>query len=203
MQNRLNQILKSFTNRLTGFTLKLQNSGIPPPSPRRKQEHIVLERSARLNLDPGSDHLQEDTPSKWLFARGRPLRMIIYKKLVPPDDHLREAGPSGWLFARGRSIWMVICKKPVHPDDHLQEAGPSGWSFARGWSIQMIICKRPVYPDNHLQEAGPSGWWFAMIRKRLWMIIVVDVVVVVEKEMEENICKRKINRDTDQPTGST
>ena len=35
------------------------------------------------------------------------------------------------------------------------------------------------------------------------MIIVVDVVVVVEKEMEENICKRKINRDTDQPTGST
>ena len=74
MQNRLNQILKSFTNRLTGFTLKLQNSGIPPPSPRRKQEHIVLERSARLNLDPGrsrqgdkvtDDYVQEVGVSRW------------------------------------------------------------------------------------------------------------------------------------------
>ena len=72
--------------------------------------------------------------SRWSFARGRSLRMIICKR---------------------PSLRMINCKKPAPPDDHLQEADPSGWSFSRGLSLRMIICKRP--PDNHLQEAGLSG----------------------------------------------
>ena len=74
-------------------------------------------------------------PSGSSFAKGRPLRMTICKRLVPLDDHFQESGPSGWSLARGRPT----------PDDHLQEAGP----------LRMTICKRLFPPDHHLQEAGP------------------------------------------------
>ena len=96
-----------------------------------KEEHIVLERSARLNLDPG----RGDWGDGWSFAIGQSLWII-------------------WSFARGRSSQMIICKRPVPLNDHFQEAGSSGGSFARGWSFRMIICKRPAPPDD---EAGPSN----------------------------------------------
>ena len=61
----------------------------------------------------------------------------------------------------------------------------------------MIICKRPVHLDDYLQEAlddgvvvvvgGGSGVSFRRRRK-------------TKKEMEENIWRRKINGDADQPT---
>ena len=35
-------------------------------------------------------------PSRSSFARGRPLRMTIWKRTVPLDHHLQEAGPSLW-----------------------------------------------------------------------------------------------------------
>ena len=105
-------------------------------------EQFVLERSARLNLDPG----RCDKCDGWSFARGRPLWMIICKRLVPQDDHLQEAGHSWWSFAepspsefaRCGPLHMMICKRLVPPDDHLQEAGPSRWSFAKGWPLRMI-----------------------------------------------------------------
>ena len=86
------------------------------------------------------DHLQEDGPSGWSFARGQSFWMIICKRPVHPDDHLKETSPSGWSFAIGRSIWMIICKRPVFLDNHLQEAGPSRWSFTtmkRAWKMHF------------------------------------------------------------------
>ena len=135
-----------------------------------KQEQLVLERSARLN-----DHLQMASTSRWSFARGRILQMIICKRPVPPDDHLQIARPSGWSFARGRILRMIICKRPVPPDDHLQEARSSGWLFARRRIPRMIICKRPVHRDNHLVppfghghkdglECGSYGKWHDMLQ---------------------------------------
>ena len=59
--------------------------------------------------------------------------------------------------------------------------------------------------SDHLQEAGPSGLSFARGRS-MGMINVIVVVVLfgrrrkTEKEMEENIWRRKINGDADQPT---
>ena len=32
--------------------------------------------------------------SRWLFAKGRPLRMIICKRPAPLDNHLHGTGPS-------------------------------------------------------------------------------------------------------------
>ena len=60
-----------------------------------KQEQIVLERSARLNLDPGRGD-NGDTGDGLSFARAWSLLMIICKKPVPPNDQLQEAGPSKW-----------------------------------------------------------------------------------------------------------
>ena len=51
---------------------------------------------------PWDEHLQEASFSRWLFARGRPLRMIICTRPAPPDHHLKEPGPSGWSFTRGQ-----------------------------------------------------------------------------------------------------
>ena len=73
-----------------------------------KHEKIVLVRNAKLNLDPGRGDYG-DGGDRWSFARGRPLRMIIWKRPVTPDDHLQKAGPSGWSFARGWSLPMIIC----------------------------------------------------------------------------------------------
>ena len=59
-----------------------------------QQEHIVLERSVRLILDPAGmtrvtgvadDHLQGRSPWMIICKRKRP---------VPPGDHLQEAGSS-------------------------------------------------------------------------------------------------------------
>ena len=72
-----------------------------------KHEKIVLVRNAKLNLDPGRGDYG-DGGDRWSFARGRPLRMIIWKRPVTPDDHLQKAGPSGWSFARGWSLQMII-----------------------------------------------------------------------------------------------
>ena len=91
------------------------------------QKHIVLERSAILNLDPQ-----------------------IWRR----RGNLVEKKKSGWSFAKGRPIQMVVCKRPAHPDDHLQKTGQLRWSFAKGWLIQIIICQRPAHPDNHLQKVG-------------------------------------------------
>ena len=88
--------------------------------------------------------------SKWSFARGQLIRMMICKRPVDQDDHLQKADPSRWTFARCRSIRMIICKKPVNQDDHLQGAGWSRLSFPRGCSILMIICKRLIHLDEHL-----------------------------------------------------
>ena len=80
-------------------------------------------------------HLQESGSSRWSYARGQSLPIIIFNRLAPLDDHLQEAGPSGWSFARVRPLQMTICKRPVPPDHHFQEASPSGWPFARGQSL--------------------------------------------------------------------
>ena len=47
-------------------------------------------------LTPDNEHMCSETDftqkrqfSGWLFARGRPLWIIIYKRPVPPHDHLR------------------------------------------------------------------------------------------------------------------
>ena len=63
-------------------------------------------------------------PSRWSFARGRSLWIIICKRPALPDDHLQEASLSGSSFARGRPFRMTICKRPVPLDHHLQEASP-------------------------------------------------------------------------------
>ena len=108
--------------------LILEVSGTSYRSDENTQEHIVLERSAKLNLDPKIWRPRWNVlKEKMMFVRGIWLiRMIICKRLVPPDNHLQEGGPSRWSFARGRSLWMIICRRSIPPDDHLQEAGPSG-----------------------------------------------------------------------------
>ena len=58
--------------------------------------------------------------SRWTFAIGWSLQMIICKRPVPPGDHLQQADPSRWSFARGRPLQMIFCKRLVPPDDHLQ-----------------------------------------------------------------------------------
>ena len=62
-------------------------------------------------------HLQEASPSKWLFARGWSLRVIICKRPVDPDNCLQGAGPSRWPFERGRLIvcisWCCCCLSVV------------------------------------------------------------------------------------------
>ena len=82
-------------------------------------------------------NLVERKKSRWSFAKGRPIWMIICKRPAHPE---------------------IICKRPAHPDDHLQKPGPSGWSFAQGRLIRMIICKRPANLNDQLQKAGWSGW---------------------------------------------
>ena len=73
----------------------------------------------------GGWYLEKD-PSRWSFARGLSIWMIICKRPVHQDDHLQETCPSEWSFARGQSVMIIICKGLVHQDDHLQEAGLSG-----------------------------------------------------------------------------
>ena len=75
---------------------------------RVKQEQIVLERSARLNLDPGRGD-KGDGDDVWSFVRDQSLQMIICKRPDPQDDHLQEARSSGWSFAKGWILRMIIC----------------------------------------------------------------------------------------------
>ena len=101
-------------------------------------ENMFLWRR-RITEKEKEDQLQEAGPSRWSFARGWLILMIICnrptdpeiicKRLVDSSDNLQEVGRSGWSFARGRS---------------------RGWSFARSQSIWMIICNRYVHPDDHL-----------------------------------------------------
>ena len=84
----------------------------------------IESRSWQKWLGWPDDHLQEAGPSGWLFAKGRPLWMIIRKRPAPLDYHLQEAGPSGFAFARGGLLRMMICRRPVPLDNDLQEAGP-------------------------------------------------------------------------------
>ena len=60
---------------------------------------------------PPDDNLHEAGPSESSFARGRPLRRTICRRLVPLNDHFQESGPSRWSFARGGPLWMTICKR--------------------------------------------------------------------------------------------
>ena len=108
---------------------------------------IICKRSFHLD-----DHLQKADPSRWSFARGWFIQMIICKRLVDQDDHF---------------------KRLVHPNNHLQEVVLSWWSFAKGRSIQMIICKRLIHTDHHLQEAGPSGWSFVFVVIYCLLLIIV------------------------------
>ena len=110
----------------------------------RWQEKIVLERSARLNLDPKIWRIRWNVLKEKMMLFGGKTE-ICWKK--------REKFRRIWLEGR-------------NADDHLQKAGPSGWSFAKGWPIRMIICKRQAHPDDHLLKAGPSGWSFAKGRLR-------------------------------------
>ena len=57
------------------------------------QEQIVLERSARLNLDPGRGD-EGDGGDRRSFVRGQSLEMIICKRPYPTNDHLQVAGSS-------------------------------------------------------------------------------------------------------------
>ena len=56
----------------------------------QQQEQFVLQRSARLNLDPGADVTNQDRSDILSFARSRSLRMIICKRPVPPDDQQQQ-----------------------------------------------------------------------------------------------------------------
>ena len=58
---------------------------------------IIYMRSA-----PQDDHLQEAGPSGWLFARGRPIRMIICKKPNPLDEQQQQPGWQGWPGVTGQ-----------------------------------------------------------------------------------------------------
>ena len=72
------------------------------------KKQIVLEKSARLNLDAGRGDRVDGGDGR-SFARGWSLRMIICKSLDPPDDYLQEAGSSGWFSTKGRILRMIIC----------------------------------------------------------------------------------------------
>ena len=129
--------------------------GIRPSSSSQswegKQEHIVLERSARLNLDPKIWRRRRNVlKKKMMFVGGKKEICCLIKRKMEKN-----------LVERKKSTYMIICKMPVHPDNHLQEAGPSGGSFTKGRPIRMIICKRPAHPDDHLQKGSQSRWLFA------------------------------------------
>ena len=145
-QCTLNSIYKTSCQRTSGWIETRANYSRKV----REIESRSWERWLGCNRPvPPDDHLQEARSSRWSFARGGILWMIICKWLDPLDNHLQVAGSSGWSFARGWILLMIICKRPDPLDDHLQEAGSSRWSFARGRILKMIICKRPNPPDDH------------------------------------------------------
>ena len=80
------------------------------------------------------DHMQKASQSRWSFAKGQPIQMIICKR---------------------RPIWMINCKRPVDLDDHLLKASSPRWSFAIGWPIWMIIYKRQEQQQQE-QPYSPS-----------------------------------------------
>ena len=62
----------------------------------------------------GSKNCNKDWSAHCGFAKGRSLRMIIWRRPTPPDDYLREAGPTGWSFPRcwplcRLSMFVVVC----------------------------------------------------------------------------------------------
>ena len=65
------------------------------------QEHIADCSRKVCKIESGSWQMWLGwRGDRWLFTRGRFLRMIVCKRPVAPDHHLQEAGPSGWSFAR-------------------------------------------------------------------------------------------------------
>ena len=76
--------------------------------PKSKQEQIVLERSAWLNLDPGRGDY-----------RVTGVTMIICKRPDPPDDNMQKASSSRWSFARGRNLRMIICNNDNNKDNNI------------------------------------------------------------------------------------
>ena len=53
-----------------------------------------------------NNHLKEAFPSRWLFAKGWPIRIIICKMSALPDDHLHL---SFVIVCRCLSLFVVIC----------------------------------------------------------------------------------------------
>ena len=82
---RKNTKCKQTQKRVKTVTIKSHCS-----SREMNKKQIVLEKSARLNLDPGRGDRVDGGDGR-SFARGWSLRMIICKRPVPPDDHLQEA----------------------------------------------------------------------------------------------------------------
>ena len=62
---------------------------------------IICKRSV-----PSNNHLKEASPSRWLFAKGWPIRIIICKMSALPDDHLHL---SFVIVCRCLSLFVVIC----------------------------------------------------------------------------------------------
>ena len=140
---------------------------------QHKKEHIVLERSARLNLDLKLWRRRRIVlKEKMMFVggKGQPILMITCKSRTHPDNYLQKAGPLGWSFSNGRLNRVIICKRPANPYDQLQKADPSGWSQVKVWPIRMITCKRLVYWDDLLQKAGSSGSSFVKAGTFRWSL---------------------------------
>ena len=75
------------------------SSPVYPIEVLQKQEQIVLERSADWKLTLAEFTRVTDGDDRWLFARGRPLRMIICKKQAPPENHLQEANNNNIILS--------------------------------------------------------------------------------------------------------
>ena len=84
-----------------------------PPSARLSRQS---ENSSCVQVSwPLDDHLQEAGPSGLSFARGRPLRIIICKRLAPPDDN-----------QKGRKMHFETLHNEINYLLRIKESNPNG-----------------------------------------------------------------------------
>ena len=134
-------------------------------------------------------HLQETGPSRWSFARGQILRMIICKRpvppddictrLAPPDDYLQEAGPSRWLISRGRSLWMIICKTPAASDDHLRLSFVVWCSLSIIFLSLFVVCYLSLFIVFHC----------LLLLLLLWLLLLLLLLLLFLNRVDQFLKK--------------
>ena len=119
-----------------------------------KQEQIVLERTARLNLD----HCRGDVGDGWSSARGQIFRMINCKRPDPPDNN----NNNNWGNAQEVLADLKIIQ--IAPSGLFWSSLVSSWPLSLSWSWTWTLSQ---------------SWEFLALALHVAPITFIVVIVIV------------------------